>query len=214
MTPTVFARTAGIVVLLAMLRTASAQTPPQTFLYKYLQSFEASAKYTPQTRRERWHSYLLSLGGPATLVTEAGAAGLSQAIDSPWQWGEGPGGYAKRFGNDLAYNGIRYSLSQASSILLNEDGRYFASGQKRTWPRVKHAIAGVFTAHKPDGRVVFATSSVIGIAGASLITRAWSPESWQTPSNTARSMGISIAGAAGFNLVREFLPEMLHRLHK
>ena len=55
---------------------------------------------------------------------------------------------------------------------------------------------------------------MIGIAGASLISRAWSPVSWQTPSGTARSMGISIAGTAGFNLAREFLPDIVRHLHK
>ena len=201
-------------LLLAALHVAAAQTAPQTFLYKQLQSFQAQAKFTPQTRKQRLHAYLLSLAGPATLVTEGGAAGLSQILDSPWQWGDGGALYGKRFANDMAYNGIRWSLTYATSVLMKEDDRYFASEEKAAWPRVRHALASVFTAHKRDGRTVFASSSVAGIAGASLISRAWSPENWQTPSATARSMGISIAGTAGFNLAREFLPDAMHRLHK
>ena len=207
-------RSARIGLALAALHVVAAQTAPQTFLYKYLQSFEPDAKFTPQTRKERLHAYLLSLAGPATLIGESGAAGVSEAIGSPWQWGRGAAGYGKRFANDMAYNGVRCSLTYASGNLLNEDDRYFASGEKRAWPRVRHALASVFTAHKSDGRAVFATSSMVGIAGASLISRIWSPTNWQTPSATARSMAISIAGTAGFNLVREFLPDIVHRLHK
>jgi len=213
MTGHVAATTVRIAVLFCALRVAAAQTAPRAFLYKQLQSFEAEAKFTRQTSKQRLHAYLISLAGPATLVTEAGAAGLSQAVGSPWQWGDGAAAYGKRFANDMAYNGVRCSLRYASSILLNEDDRYFASERKGAWPRVRHALASVFTAHKGDGRTVFATSSVIGIAGASLISRAWSPESWQTPSGTARSMAISIGGAAGFNLAREFLPDIVHRSH-
>lgn len=204
-------RAAGALFMLSALRVATAQIAPQGFLYKHLQSFDAEAKLTPQTRKQQLHAYLLNLAGPATLVTEAGSSGLSQAIDSPWQWGQGVLGYGKRFGNNLAYNGISCSLTYAGSILLNEDNRYFASGEKRVWPRARHALASVFLAHKRDGRAVFATSSMAGIAGASLISRAWSPASWQTPGGTASSMAISIAGVAGYNLAREFLPDIVHR---
>jgi len=67
------------------------------------------------------------------------------------------------------------------------------------------------TARVPGGRTVFATSSLVGIAGASLISRAWSPESWQTPSGTARSMAISVAGAAGLN-IRLFIKGFVDRI--
>ena|SRR5579871_4182645 len=191
---------------------AAAQTTPRDALSKYLQSFEAAEQFTPQTRSQRLHAYLLSMAGPATLVAEAGAAGFSQAIGSPWQWGDGAAAYAKRFVNDMAYNAVRYSLSNLSGILLNEDDRYFASKDAGKWRRTRHAIASVFIAHKPDGQTVFAVSSVIGIAGASAVSRAWSPPNWQTASATTRSIGISVAGAAGFNVVREFLPEIVRRL--
>ena len=214
MTGRAAARTTYIGLLLLGVHLAAAQGQVQTFLHKQLQSFEAKARFTPQSGRERLHAYLLNLAGPATIVTEAGAAGLSQAINSPGQWGQGAAGYGKRFGNDLAYNGVRYSLAFASSILLHEDDRYFASKEMGAWPRVRHALVSVFTAHKSDGRTVFATSSAIGVVGASLISRAWSPENWQTPSGTVRSIAISVAGTAGFNLAREFLPDIVHRAHK
>jgi hypothetical protein len=200
--------------VLSALHVAAVQTAHQGFLYTHLQSFDAEAKFTPQTRKHQLHGYLLSLAGPTTLAAEASAAGLSQAIDSPRQWGQGVAGYGKRFVNDLAYNGVHCSLTYASSILLNEDNRYFAAEEKGAWPRVRHALAGVFTAHNRGGRTVFTTSSMVGIAGASLISRTWSPESWRTPTGTARSMAISVAGAAGFNLVREFLPGIVHHPHQ
>jgi hypothetical protein len=200
------------VLVLLTLQVGLAQTvvPGRSFLHKQLQAFQAEEKFKPQTQRQRFHTYLLSLAGPVTLITEAGAAGMSQGIGSPWQWGDGLAAYARRFGNDMAYNGVRQSLAYTCSMLLHEDDRYFALRQEGEWRRTWHAVAGVFTAHKPDGRAVFATSSLVGIAGASLISRAWSPESWQTPSATARSMAISVAGAAAFNIVREFLPDVLH----
>jgi hypothetical protein len=129
-------------------------------------------------------------------VTEAGAAGLSQAINSPRKWGGGPEGYARRFANDMAYNGVRCSLAYLSSNALHEDDRYFGSGKSGVWLRLRHGVVRVFTAHKDDGRTVFATSSLIGIMGASLTSRAWAPDNWQTGSSVGR---------------RGFLPERRHK---
>ena len=215
MTGCLAVRSARIGLALATLRLAAAQTAPETFLYKQLQSFEPEAKFTPQTRKERLHAYLISLAGPATWVAEAGAAGLSQAIGSPWQWGGGAAGYGKRFANDMAYNGVRSSLTYFSGNLLQEDDRVLRLRRKAARGRAcgTHSPASS-SRTRATAKTVFATSNVIGIAGASLISRAWSPPSWQTPSSVARSMGISIAGTAGFNLVREFLPDIVHRLHK
>jgi hypothetical protein len=204
-------RIARIGLALCVLRVAAAQTAPQDFLYKHLQSFEAEAKSRPPTRKERLHAYLIGMAGPVILLREAGAAGLSQALDSPPEWGQGAAGFGKRFANDMAYNGVRCSLTYAGSLLLKEDDRYFASEQKGVWPRVRHAVTSVFTAQKDDGRMVFSTSSVAGFVGAGLISRAWSPPSWRTPDATARSIGIDIASAAGFNLVREFLSDIVPR---
>lgn len=214
MTVAVAVRTTRIALVLLALHVAAAQTMFQGFLYQHLQSFEAGARLTPQTRMQQLHRYVLSLAGPATLVVEASGSGLSQAIDSPWRWGQGAPGYGKRSANDLAYNGVRCSLTYGGSILLHEDNRYFASEEKGAGPRLRHAFAGVFTAHKDDGRTVFATSSMVGVAGASLISRTWSPEGWRTPTATVDSMAISVAGAAGYNLVREFLPDIVHCPHR
>lgn len=190
---------------------AAAQSEPPKFLYRHLQAFEAPARFTPQTKRERFHAYLRNLAGPVTLITEAGAAGISQAIDHPWQWGSGGEGFAKRFANDMSYNATRFTLAYVTASLLNEDDRYFLSRDREGWRRARHAIASVFTAHKPDGTTAFATSSAIGIVGASLLSRTWSPRMWQTPSATVRSIGISLSGSAALNIVREFLPAYVHR---
>ena len=51
----IFAGTAAprIGLALSALHVAAAQTAPQGFLYKHLQSFGPEAKFTPQTRKQR-----------------------------------------------------------------------------------------------------------------------------------------------------------------
>jgi hypothetical protein len=69
-------------------------------------------------------------------------------------------------------------------------------------------------AQRPDGTRAFSVSSVTGIVGASAISSVWGPSSWKGVGNIAGNAGISFLTTAGFNIVREFLPDLLHRHRK
>jgi hypothetical protein len=166
---------------------------------------------TVLTEKARFHLYLLSTGGPLPLVGEATAAGISQWHNSPPEWGQGWGAFGERYGSNLAYNGIRQTISYGASIAFHEDNRYFASGKHGVWQRTGYAILSTFTARHPDGRQSFSVSGVSGVIGASAIASIWGPESWKGAHNIAENAGISFGTTAALNVVREFLPDLLHR---
>jgi hypothetical protein len=166
---------------------------------------------TVLTEKARFHLYLLSTGGPVPLVGEATAAGISQWHNSPPEWGQGWRAFGERYGSNLAYNGIRQTISYGASIAFHEDNRYFASGKHGVWQRTGYAILSTFTARHPDGRQSFSVSSVSGVVGASAIASMWGPESWKGAHNIAENAGISFGTTAALNVVREFLPDLLHR---
>jgi len=114
------------------------------------------------TEAKRFHLYLLSAGGPIPILGEAIGAGFSQWENSPEEWGQGWNAYGHRFGSNLAYNGIRQTITYGTSVVFHEDNRYFASHKHGLWVRT----------------------------------------------------GISFLTTAGFNIVREFLPDVLHRHRK
>jgi hypothetical protein len=163
------------------------------------------------TQKDRFQLYLLYTGGPLPLLGEAAGAGISQWKNSPPEWGQGWGAYGDRFGSNLAYNGIRQTISYGASIAFHEDNRYFASGKHGVWGRTGYAILSTFTARRPDGRQSFSVSSVSGVMGASAIASIWGPESWHGAGNIAHNAGISFGATAVLNVVREFLPDVLHR---
>jgi hypothetical protein len=166
------------------------------------------------TEKERFEAYLLATGGPVPLIGEAAGAGLGQWLNSPKEWGQGWGAYGQRFGSNLAYNAVRQTITYGSSIVFREDYRYFASSAHRFWPRTRHALISTFTARHPNGQQMFSVSSVAGVLGASAISSVWGPDSWKGPGNIAANSGISFASTAAVNVVREFLPDILHRRRK
>ena len=166
------------------------------------------------TESKRFHLYLLSAGGPIPILGEAIGAGVSQAENSPKEWGQGWNAYGKRFGTNLAYNGIRQTITYGTSVVFHEDNRYFASHKNGFWARTGYAALSTVVAQHPDGRRAFSISSVSGIIGASALSSIYGPPSWKGAGNIAGNAGLSLLTTAGFNIVREFLPDVLHRQRK
>jgi len=163
------------------------------------------------TEKDRFQLYLLSAGGPVPLLGEAAAAGIGQGTNHPPEWGQGWGAFGERYGSNLAYNGVRQTITYGISIPFHEDNRYFASGKHGFWGRTGYAVLSTFTARHPDGRQSFSFSGVSGVVGASAISSIWGPSSWKGFNNIAENAGISFGTTAALNVVREFLPDLLHR---
>lgn len=189
-------------------------TPAPNGILDKVLAMAGPADQKPQTRKQAFHTYLLSTIGPVPILGEAAGAGISQWTNSPSEWGQGWGAYGKRFGNNMAYNGVRQTITFGGGLALHEDTRYFASRSKGFWPRTKHALVSTFTARHPDGKQKFAVSSVAGVIGAASISSVWAPSSWKGIDNISQNAGVSFAFTAGFNVVREFLPDILGRPRK
>ena len=165
-------------------------------------------------RPERFGEFVLSTVGPVPLLGEAAGAGIGQWMNAPKEWGQGWNALGKRYWSNLAYNGIRQTITYGGSLALGEDTRYFASRRFGFWLRARHAVVSTFTARHVNGQDSFSYSATAGVIGASAISSAWGPDSWKGPANIAENAGISFASTAVSNVVREFLPDIFHRPRK
>ncbi|HEY1494978.1 MAG TPA: hypothetical protein VGF49_10570 [Candidatus Solibacter sp.] len=172
------------------------------------------AEDTPLTAGQRWHDYWMQTAGPGAVLSEAVSAGFGQWKNSPPEWGQGGNGYGKRFSNNLAYNAVRNTLEHGTAALVHEDIRYFASGKQTVARRFVYALASPVTARRRSGARSISISGITGIVGVSLISRAWSPPSWQGGGNVAVSAALTYAGTAGVNLAREFVPGIVRHFRK
>ena len=174
-------------------------------------TFLGPARSTEFTQQGRLKQYVLNTVGPVPLLGEAASAGIMQWRDVPLEWGQGWGAYAERYANNLGFNMVRQSIAYGTSIAMGEDDRYFASQADGVWPRTRHALVSTFTARHRNGHVGFSVSSVAGVVGANAIAFSWRPDSRRGVDHFAANVGISFAATAAFNVMREFLPDMLHR---
>lgn len=192
-------------------RTIAAQPAPrENFAEKLLRPLEPE-HYTPLTAKSRSAVFVCDTFGPYTIFREAAAAAMSQAMNSPHEWGGGMKGYAERFGSNLGVLAVHNGIAGGLSAVLHEDNRYFASGKASAMRRALHAALSPFETRRDNGRAGFSYSNVAGAVGASFVSRAWAPPSWQGGANIGKNIAFTFAGEAAFNVFREFLPDMLHR---
>lgn len=171
-------------------------------------------EFAPMTRSERFVNYATQLADPASVLSAAASAGIRQASNSPKEWGGGAEAYGYRIGSAFAQHVIQNTLMYGSSWALHEDNRYFVSGQSGFFRRTKYAIRGTLMARHDNGSQSLSFSRVGGTAGAAFISRIWQPRSATTAGDGAVSFGISMGSQIGFNIVREFFPDLKRRFHK
>jgi hypothetical protein len=211
---------AWLPLALAQTEPPSASQPPavstagQGYLLDKVMGIVSPSEPRQLTEKKRFHLYVLSVAGPVPLLAEAAGAGFSQWENTPQKWGQGWDAFGERYESNLAYNGLRQTITYGTSMLLHEDNRYFSSHKHGVWARTGYAVLRTVTAQHPDGRQAFSVSSVAGVLGASAASSIWGPRSWEGVDGIARNAGVSFAATAAFNVVREFLPDLLHRPQK
>jgi len=149
---------------------------------------------------------------PVTFMSVSFNAGLSQAQDSDRSFGQGGEGYGKRFAAAAA--------DQASSLffkdfaypsLLREDPRYYPLGEGSTGRRLGHAVKHAFVAHSENGRSMFNLSEWAGTVSAASLSNLYHPGNKRGFSPTAEEVGESVGSDVGYDILREFWPEIARK---
>ena len=147
---------------------------------------------------------------PESFLRSAAGAGIEQATNTPSEWGQGALGYARRYGNSYAEHIIQSTTMYGMGAVLHEDNRYFLSGLTSKGARLKYALMSSVMGRHDDGSRHFSISRVFSYAAAAGVSRFWQPPSTNGAGSFAGSFAVNWAADAGFNVVREFFPKILH----
>jgi hypothetical protein len=167
--------------------------------------------YVALTAHQRLIVYLKDTVNPVSLLRSAASAGWGQWRNRPEEWGQGSHAFEKRIVSSYAEHITVTTLMYGASSLLHEDNRYLRSGETGAKARVRYALESSFLARHNDGTRHVSLSKIGAIVGAALISRTWQPESTRGLRPAAVNVGVMIGASAGFNVLREFLPDLLHR---
>jgi hypothetical protein len=169
------------------------------------------AEFIPRSQAERLHDYLKSAFGVEGVLRSSAGAAISQWNNTPSEWGQGAGGYARRFGSSYAQYITQETLMYGASSALHEDNRYIPSTETAFGPRLKYALTSSFLARRDDGVRRLSYSRLGSYLATAFLSREWQPPSESRPRNAMTSFATAMGATVGFNVAREFLPKILRR---
>jgi hypothetical protein len=150
---------------------------------------------------------------PASFFSAGFNASLDQAANRDPTFGQGATGYAKRFGVDFAGQTTwRFFKDFAYPTVFSEDPRYYRLGHGSPGKRLFHAAAHAFVAFRDDGKYMFNFSEWLGTVSAVVVTSAYHPGDEHGLAPAMRQVGFSVAQDVGFDVLREFWPEIARKL--
>jgi hypothetical protein len=146
---------------------------------------------------------------PYTFGFVAVEAGVNQALNSPREYGQGAEGYGKRYGAGFA-DGLTDGIfvTGVYPSLLHQDPRYYRLGDGDFSHRMGYAVSRILVTRQDSGRQAFNISEILGSFTSSAIAVTYYPKSQRDFSNVAKRAGVQFGFDAGFNLLKEFYPDI------
>jgi hypothetical protein len=150
---------------------------------------------------------------PVTFLGSGFWAGMDQASDNDPSFGQGAAGYGKRFAANLAGQASSKFFSDfAYPSSFSEDPRYYRLAHGSMRKRFLHAATHVFVAYRVDGTNMPNYSEWLGTASAVALSNTYHPDNERGIRPASRRVGYSILQDMGFDVLREFWPEISRKL--
>lgn len=150
---------------------------------------------------------------PVTFLGAGFWAGMDQASDQDPTFGQGAAGYGKRYAAnyaDAASSGFFKDF--AYPAIFSEDPRYYRLGHGRVRQRLFHAATHVFVAYRVDGAHMPNYSEWLGTVSSVTLSNTYHPGNERGVGPAATRVGSSVAQDIGFDVLREFWPEISRSL--
>jgi len=150
---------------------------------------------------------------PISYLSSAFNAALDHATNQDPTFGKGSAGYAKRFRTDFAsQTTARFLMDFAYPAIFSEDPRYYRLGRGRPRTRLFHAVEHTFVAHRDNGARMVNFTEWLGTTTAVVVNHAYHSGNERGFGPTAQEVGYSVGMNMGFDVLREFWPEISHKL--
>ena len=150
---------------------------------------------------------------PFPIAAYAVQAGISQASDTHAGYGQGLGGYGKRFGAALLDGtSARFFGTYAFPSLLHQDPRYFRKGDGSAWSRVGYSITRGFVTRSDAGKSQPNWSNLAGKFTSAGLSNLYYPAEDRGANLTLTRVAISLSYQTLGNLAIEFWPEIHRKL--
>jgi hypothetical protein len=162
--------------------------------------------------KDKLFLFLRDAVDPETFLAAGFNAGISQAENNDPSFGQGGAGYAKRFAASYTDQvQFRFFKEFAYPTIFREDPRYYRMGQGPVKRRMLHAVTHAVVAYNDNGHPMFNYSEWLGEISGTSIANLYHPGNQRGVEPAARSVAIDVASDVGYDMLREFWPEIARK---
>lgn len=164
------------------------------------------------TAKDKFTLFAEDSVAPASFLSAGFNAGIGQAENSDPSYGQGAAGYGKRFGASMADQASgEFFKDFLYPTIFSEDPRYYRLAHGSTEKRLLHAISHLVVAYREDGTEIFNFSEWLGTASAVVLANTYQPDNRRGLVPVARRFSYSVGSDVGFDVLREFWPEVARK---
>jgi hypothetical protein len=144
----------------------------------------------------------------SSLILVGIGAGISQASDSPSEFGQGGIGYGRRYWHAYADSiGGNFFTNFMLPSLFHQDPRYYSLGHGGVIRRTGYAVSRLFVIKSDAGNWEFNPNELLGNGMGAALSNAYYPSSLRGWTRTHQRWAVQLGIDAGFNLLKEFWPD-------
>lgn len=163
--------------------------------------------------KEKFVLFVEDTFDPVAFLNAGFNAGIGQAQNTDPSFGQGAAGYGRRFGaNFVDQASFEFFKDFAYPSLFSQDPRYYRLGSGGFRRRFAHAVEHAFVAHRENGAPVFNFSEWLGTASAVALSNTYHPDYQRGFGSAAERVGFAVGEDMGFDVLREFWPEVARKL--
>jgi hypothetical protein len=163
---------------------------------------------------DKFRLFVRKSSSPANFVHAGWNAGWDQLNNDDPSFGQGAEGYGKRYGAALADStSHKFFGTFLYPSILRQDPRYYRLGDGTVNHRLGHALRHVFVAQSDSGNAMPNYSEWFGTFSYKALGNLYHPGNARGFGPVARRSGIGIATDMGWDVFREFWPEVAHKMH-
>jgi len=183
-----------------------------TSFWPAVSAADSAGKLTPG---EKFRLFGFNTFNPFPIASAAAQAGFSQAFDSPEGFGQGAEGYGKRFGAAYANTATsQFFGTFFFPTILKQDPRYFRKVDGSGGSRIRYAVTRVFITRNDSGKQAPNVSFLLAAGSSAAISNLYYPAGSRQFGDAAIRFGTEYGTQAGFNLFKEFWPDIKRKVFK
>ena len=173
---------------------------------------ETTRAYQPITAQERFDYFMKCSFGPMGVARGVFSAGWQMWRDRPEEWPTDASGFGKRFASRMGRGAITHGVTMGVGFMLHDDPRYYRAGEGSAAARLKHALVSTVVVRNQYGGRMPAYSRLAGLVAGNVIETTWLPPSQNSPSDALRRSASQVGFQVGYNIFKEFWPDIKRKL--